>query len=416
MAIAAKVAAALVRLDRAGEALDVLAPLPEGADLSVELTRAQAMLAQGDPQEAARRFAAIRDDCESRMRRAMSSHEWNYVQRLHGEASRLYDALYAELHGREGVVVEPAVRGRLDAHAGVNYRLLGQSLMVESPRRARHLHLRTPEQTAEAARRLLAADRGSSEGLALAGEAELRREHVAEALDLFERACAADGRNFAAFLGVGSSMDFDRYGLLAAAKRIPDLPEPAGLAGLVLDGPALTALEARVVRASLHPLRGAIPALAEAGARLRILPIAVRPTDLPELAELAGVRENDDHRAYDALGGLAGHGLAVSKIEDLLDIESVGGWCLAHELAHLVQGVLPEHWAEEVSGLYERTAGVGWVGDDYQMSNEHEFFAVAYTDFLRQRYGCATYKEIDDEGVLAAIFAFFERAASSERF
>jgi hypothetical protein len=165
----------------------------------------------------------------------------------------------------------------------------------------------------------------------------------------------------------------------------------------------------------MQPLRGALPALAQAGARIRVLPIDVRPTDLDELRAIAGNR-SDDHRAPEALGGLSTSKLAVAKIEGLLDVETPDGWTFAHEFAHLAHSHLPKAALTQLAALYARAREVGWASDEYQLENDAEFLAVAYTDFLRQRHGLTEYKEPDEVGLHHDVMAFFAGLAERDTF
>ena len=68
-----------------------------------------------------------------------------------------------------------AAEGRLDARAGVNYRLLGAQLAAQGGRIAEVLELEDPEATRARARRLLEDPGSQALGLVLEGSAELRR-------------------------------------------------------------------------------------------------------------------------------------------------------------------------------------------------------------------------------------------------
>jgi hypothetical protein len=63
--------------------------------------------------------------------------------------------------------------------------------------------------------------------------------------------------------------------------------------------------------------------------------------------------------------------------------------------------------AERFTELYERAVEVGYANTDYALKNEHELFAVSYTDFLRERYRLPGVPINDDAGVRIALMAFF---------
>jgi len=298
----------------------------------------------------------------------------------------------------------------------VNYRLLAESLMV----RALPLWDGSPlEQVgvAEArADRMLAADPQSAHALCLKGSALLRLGRLDAARGRFEAAMARDGRCFPAYLGLGAVFDHERYGLREAAERLPTLPEPKALGTIVPDLAALTPLESRVVCASVTPISGALPAVVAAGARIRILPVDARPTDVPELS-LANRGRTHDHRSYEAIGGLAAPRLAVTRIDELLDVVSDNGFVFAHELAHLAFFHLDGDLRAEVEALYGTATELGWVAEAYALENPDEFFAVSYTDWLRARFGLPLRREPDEAGIfdrLSAVFQALGRDARTE--
>jgi hypothetical protein len=201
---------------------------------------------------------------------------------------------------------------------------------------------------------------------------------------------------------------------LAIWRWLPAFPEPEGLGAIVPDLAALTPLERRVVCASAAPLAGALPAVATVGAHIRLLPIGVRPTDVPELS-LASRGRTDDHRSYDAIGGLAAPRLAVARIDELLDVVTDHGLVFAHELAHLAFFHLAGELRAQVEALYQEATGLGWVAEAYALKNPDEFFAVSYTDWLRARFGLPLRREPDDAGIfdgLADVFKALARDAA----
>ncbi|HEX5060576.1 MAG TPA: hypothetical protein VFV99_14510, partial [Kofleriaceae bacterium] len=114
-----------------------------------------------------------------------------------------------------------------------------------------------------------------------------------------------------------------------------------------------------------------------------------------------------DHRSYAAISGIATHGGAVAKIEELLDIGE-HGWTFAHELAHLVFFHLDEKRARPLRALYDLAVDVGYANVEYALSNVDEFFAVGYADYLRNRYDLPGAPHADDAGVQHALAKYFD--------
>lgn len=402
-------ASLLLAAGRPADALAAAEGSRHAGEPMVVLKRGEALLALERKEEALELLEAVRDHLDGELRAGLVSRgHWEHLRDLHGEASRLADSARAELHGRETLVIQPAAAGKLDGRAGVNYRLLGESLMVNAPPLADGaIALERVDAASARADRMLADDSQDVHALCLKGSALLRLGKIDAARDRFEAAVARDGRCFAAFLGLGAVLDHERYGLVAAAGRLPSLPEPHALGAVVPDLPALTPLERRVVCASAAPLAGALPAVATAGARIRLLPIDVRPTDLAELSRI-GQGRTEDHRAHEALGGLAAPQLAVARIDELLDVVSEHGLVFAHELAHLAYFHLADALRARVEALHQEAAELGWVAEAYALENPHEFFAVCYTDWLRQRFALPLRREPDDAGVFDRLAAVFE--------
>lgn len=399
----------LLSAGRPAEALAAVEASPHAGEPDAALKRGEALLALDRKEEALELLDAVRDHYDRELRAGLLSREdWQRLHDLHGEASRLADSARAELHGRETLVVQPAMAGKLDGRAGVNYRLLGESLMVSAaPLVDGATALERAEVAVSRADRILAQDPESAHALCLKGSALLRLGKLEAARDQFEAAAAIDGRCFAAFLGLGAVFDHERYGLRAAAGGLPILPEPEGLGAVVPDLPALTPLERRVVCASAAPLGGALPAVAAMGARIRLLPIDVRPTDVPEFASAIDSR-TADYRSYDAIGGLAAARLAVARIDELLDVVSDHGLVFAHELAHLAFFHLAGELRAQVEELHAEATALGWVAEVYALENPHDFFAVSYSDWLRERFRLPLRREPDEAGVFERLGAVFE--------
>jgi tetratricopeptide (TPR) repeat protein len=403
----------LLALERPEDALAAIEASPHADDPILAVRRGKALLALDREEDALELLTEVRDYFESQMRQAMSHGDWQLCKEQYEDAAMLTDELEARLNGRESLVVAPAMKGKLDGKSGSNYRLLGESLMVGAPRLAAVLELQTPEETARRAEELLRVRPKDVDGLALKASARLRAGKVGEAKELFERACEADGRCFVGFVGLGAVLDHERHRLREAAERLPSRPEPPGLPKVVPDLAALTSLERKVVCACAFPFRAALPLLAARGAHLRLLPVDVRATDL---SELAGIEEerSDDHRSYEAIGGLANRKIAVARAEELLDVASEHGLVFAHELAHLVFFHLPQERRAPFEALYERALEIGWATKAYALENVDELFAVSYTEWLRGELELPLQGEPDDEGLSQELGRLFGEIAGTE--
>ena len=140
----------------------------------------------------------------------------------------------------------------------------------------------------------------------------------------------------------------------------------------------------------------------------------MRPTDVPALCR-ATLGRTEDHRSYDAIGGLAVPRLAVAPIDELLDVVSDHGFVFAHERAYLAFFPLAEELRAQVEALHREATEPGWVVDAYALENSHEFFAVSYADWLRQRFGLPFRREPDDAGIFDGLAAVFEALAGDAR-
>lgn len=346
------------------------------------------------------------------MRKATIADNFEGLKSLYEQIALLHDEAFSEVHGREATILAQAQQGTLDANAGVNYTLLGQSLMVDAPRLATELRLRTVDEENEAGNALLRQEQepARAHGQALLGSSLLRQGAASKARRAFEKARDLDGKNFAASLGLGAAMDAEKHDLAARVRRLPAPdPEPFdALREVVPDYAALTELERRVVEASAAPIPGWIELLQRAGATIRLLPIDVRATDLEELAAAEGERA-PDHRAEQAIGGLATDGFACARVIGLLNIEAQGGWTFAHELAHLAFFELPERVQAIFAGLHEAAVEVGYVVGAYAAQNVDEFVACSYEEFLRELYACGNDDAHDDDhGLRELTFVCFE--------
>lgn len=398
----------LLALERLDEAIALLEPRRAWGDPAINHVLAEVLFVRGDGAAALELLDEVCAYYDAAMKHAMGV-QWNDLKARSDEADRLRADVYAELHGREATIELAAAARKLDAKAGVNYRLLGARLAADSDRIAEVLELEDPDATELRARRLLASAPDGAAGLVLLGATQLRRGEVAAARKTFERACESDGRCFAAFLGLGAAMDHESYDLHRRATRLPAAPSPsAELSAVVPDLLALTGVERQVVWASARPLAHLLPALAGAGVTIRILPIDVRATDIGLFEDLSGEREHADQRSYDAISGLATHGGAVAKIEELLDIMTDAGWTFAHELAHLAFFHMPDELAAPLHALYQRAIEVGYANTDYALSNPDEFFAVSYTEWLRVRHELPSAPIADDAGIHEGLKTYFD--------
>jgi tetratricopeptide (TPR) repeat protein len=409
---AAALAEMLIDAERVAEAIELLRPLRTLRDPVLEMRLAEALFVTGEAAEALPILDQVCDHYDVQMKE-LAGAGWEALKERAGEASRLRDDVYAEMHGREATIELAARAGHLDAGAGVNYKLLGARLAATGERIADVLELETPEATERRGRALLHDHPDSAPGLVLVGCAELRLGEVAAARATFERACEADGRCFAAFIGLGAAMDHETLALHRRAARLA-LPKslPAGLEEVVPDWPVLTDAERRVVWLSVQPFAGRLADLAERDVAIRILPIDVRATDVRLFEDAAGERAADDHRSYDALPGAATHGGAVAKIEELLDVGE-HGLTFAHEFAHLVFFHLAEHEAEPLLHLYERAIELGYANTEYALSNPDEFFAVSYADYLRHRHELPGVPLEDDAGIQHDLRVYFDQLATA---
>jgi tetratricopeptide (TPR) repeat protein len=412
--VMAELADQLIALDCAAEAETILSPAEEAPEPRLLCLLGKARFAQGRMQEALpplEHAMALYDEMAR-------SDSLSYGQPVQGDESMEVEALHTEVlaavHGREAVVVDAARRRKLDPRAGVNFTLLAAHQMLGTPCRAPSLALLPLEKLQALSAERLRSDTSDSVGHVQRGVMTLREGRFRDALKHFERAHELSPDDFAPLLGKGAAMALDQQDVLGALKHLPEVSSLEGLERVFPDWPVLTARERRVVHASVLPLRQLLPRLAEEGYHVRILPLDVRASDLPELAEWKDERAEDDHRAFEALHGVAVGNMAIAKIEGLLSLApGANGWVLAHEFAHLVLFAGPAQLRTRVQKLLRRAARTGYVGSEYQKQNEDEFFACAYTEYLARRYGLEAEQELDDRGVTAEILSLFEELDAS---
>lgn len=329
-------------------------------------------------------------------------------ERLHGTPEhefllRAHQLVLGHLDSAEAVTVDLMMRGELDPFSGTNHLLLAKALMMQGPLATRLKLIPATEELREGEARLRS-DRTDARGLCLVGSARLRLGDTAEAMAAFSRGRDVAPRHFALVAGFGAAKQIDQERQLARVRALPEVKEPAGFSAVFPDAESFTALERKVALASIGPLARWIPSLRENGARLRVLPLDVRVTDLPDFESLRAHVEARDRRSWDAIGGLAGDGLACVRVEEVFQIDELH-WTLAHELAHLVHAVLPDQHVETIRHAWQRAREHEFAFDQYQLSNEYEFFAVTYTRWLTRRYALPLSHEPDGEGHLARALA-----------
>lgn len=403
--LALKLADAHLLLGEAQRAHEVLELYAKSPSPPLQVKRGVALLALGRAQDALPllREAVAWYDRQSRDPMLSGGVDAGEFQEAH---AALNEAI-GRTEGAEAVTVDLARRRQLDPRAGRNFRLLADSLKVKGPRLALTLELEPLAVAHEAAARLVAAEATRAAGLCRRGQTWLRELELDKARADFEACLELEPEHFGAQTGAGVALEADQEGWRAKVLSLPELPPPPGIERVVADWPALGRLERRVVVASVDPLSRLLGRLAAGGRRIRVLPLDVRVTDLPEFAGVSEERVHGDHRSFAALGGVAGGELAVAGVDGLLDVTHEG-WTFAHELSHLCELVLGEEQSIALERLYRDAKKARWAFGDYALSNRHEFFAVHYTDWLCTKYGIPLERPSDSEGRFQQVLAFFE--------
>ena len=273
---------------------------------------------------------------------------------------RAHRRALGELEGEQAVTIDLLMRGELDLFSSNNHVVLAKALMRSGPALASRLTLVSAPQELREGEERIRNDRKNATGLMQVGSARLRLGELEEAVDAFTRGRDVAPRHFALVAGLGAAHALITQQAIARVRSLPDLGVVEGLNSLLPDLEQLTMLELRVVQASVKPLAQWLPRV---DGRLRVVPLDVRVTDLPEFK---GVEPGELH-------GLAGDGLGCVRVETLFDTTT---WPLAHELAHLVFPVLPE----KLKAQLQQAAGARDV---------NEFFALTYARWLSHRYGIA---------------------------
>lgn len=403
---AAALAAELVAAGELERAAALLHPFREGLAAETALVLGEALFGLERFEEALDvvRPHVLAHEADARSMLSAGLSRTDVAQQLRG----LHDELVSLVAGDEGLTVDLAARRQLDGSSAINHKLLAKSLMLDRPRLAPVLELRSVEATRALGEGLRAEGKDEATVLVQLAQAELRRGATRDAHALFTRARGHAADHYGASLGEAVALDMLQRSLVAKAERLPKLAAPAALAQLVPDWPALTPLEQRVVVASIEPLSWMLPELAREGCRVRVLPLDVRPVDLPELADLAGASVEDDHRSWEGIEGLASSTLAVAKVETLVDV-TPHGWTFAHEFAHLCELRLPGPVRGRLDALFERALEAEYAFEQYALKNVHEFFAVNYQHALCERYGITLEREHDEDGLLAEALRLYDR-------
>lgn len=390
-------------LEQGGDLPGALDLLQRGRGSRVRIAEARLLAGLDRPDEALSLLAPLIDRLAVEARGGMGTVNAPEGNALLQEANALADAIRGATTSAGEVVLDHARRGTLDGRAGINHTLIGRAMMERSERIAVDFDLAAIDAEPEPPRTLPAQTRPSLLAWTRYGEALMRIGRFDRAERAFARIPPVAPGWFPAATGVGQSRKLQEDRALNAIQRLPPPDElDAAWEAVIPDLRVLTPLELRVVHASARPLAAALPRLAERGVQIKILPIDLRATDVPELAHLAGMRASED-RVVDAVRGLATHQLATAPVDGLLDVASAGGWVFAHELAHLVFFHLPTCLQAEADELLTLARAHPHTCSAYQQSNVDEFFAVAYADFLRHRHGPHGAPR-DDEGVADGIF------------
>jgi hypothetical protein len=329
---------------------------------------------------------------------------------LLAEAMEMRELLMVDTFGREEVVRDAARHGQLDRDAGINYRLLGQASMVEAGGGAAAVEIVHPEDVLQKlGPRRDDEDRDvktrRAESLLRVGDLSRARQVLVELREQYPGFFPGD-------LGYGALLTLERTRALRVVLALPEPNLDPGWKDIVPDWDRLSALEQRVVSASAAGLDRVRPYLRERGMQIHLLPIDVRPVDHPAFAGSEGYR-SEDGRAIAGLGGVARtDGVALARIEDLLDVNSENGWVFAHELAHLAFWCLPDDVRESFEALFADALQVEWAWTAYQTSDIDEFFACSYQDWLIDRYGTLGRPASDRAGQWQRVKTFLEALSS----
>src|SRR5688500_18558503 len=131
MTAVATLADLLIISERIEEAIALLRPLHSEQDPTLDTKLAEALFVHGDNEEALAILDAVCALYDAQLKHVFGP-EWQTIKARADEADRLRNDVYAEMHGREATIELAAAAGKLDASAGVNYRLLGARLAATS--------------------------------------------------------------------------------------------------------------------------------------------------------------------------------------------------------------------------------------------------------------------------------------------
>jgi hypothetical protein len=402
----------LAGVAREVEAADVALALAERglrarpADLELVAIRGWALLELDRPDEAVPSLEAALSAV--RIQRASIGANYERLEAIDRELEQLHEDAVRRSSSAEKTIDTHVLQGRLDPRAGVNYKLMAHSLLVESTRRARRLLLPSQAELLRDAQ----ADPDAVVGLEDAALHALREGTFERAEELFRRAADLAPGGWPVLAGLGATLELRRAPPWRTLPPAPDLP---ALARLVEPWAALTEVERQLVALALAPVAHLVPALADAGAKLQVVALDAKLTDLPAFAGAAGelVEDEDDRRTHDAIDGMAIGLTAAIKIEAFHERDEER-WTLAHELGHVLQHFLEaragdeaEAFTTELDQLFAKAEGSAWLSTEYGLRNVFEFFATGYERFaLRHAFPDAPRTEVHGADIDLGVDAF----------
>jgi tetratricopeptide (TPR) repeat protein len=329
------------------------------------------------------------------------------------EVRRYRELALSHLEGAETAQLSDMLSGQFDASAGGSYLVVARALMKKSPVLNPNFRLLSASAELAEADARLRLDRNDVSGLLRKGSAHLRHGDVSDALAAFSKANNLSPKNFAAVAGVGACKLAQESRSFERISRLPDIAQIELIEKVFPDWNQLTNIERRLVTAAVMPLKQFLPKLAASDRTLRFVPLDVRVTDLPDFSHLKKVLHQRDQRSWDAIGGLAGDGLACVKVEEMVRVDDLG-FTVAHEFAHLVHEVVGEQNEAMILKAWRKACKNEFAFDQYQLSNHHEFFAVSYSLWLGRKYHFPQTLESDAEGHLESALGMFEQFTESK--
>jgi tetratricopeptide (TPR) repeat protein len=365
---------------------------PDAHDLACG--EAEALLALERPAEA----LALLDPVMHAIRRLMDRMEWYgpEAEALSNRLFALHDDAASRARSREKAIDTHVATGMLDAHAGVNYRLMALSMLVDTDRPPRRVILPDTKRLRADAASLLAKAPDRADGHEDLGLARLREGDLDGAEAELLRALELDAAAWPAMAGLGLALDQRKTRTRDWLRGAIAAPTPPGLERLVDDWSALTDDERRIIALAFAAVPKAADALAAAGGRLHIVSLDARLTDLPAFAQAAGVRveDDDDARMHDAIEGMCTGVTFAVRVDALLTHEG-DGWTVAHELGHALLNLAADDVIARVEALYERALETSWLSTEYGLTNAHELFATGFERFaLRHAFPDAPRDEV----------------------